>query len=103
MMSNRLIFTLLFGLSVLPSANGIFFLIAAAAASIPAIGFTAGGVAAGSLAAAAQSMFYGGATAGVFSALQSAGATGAWATYAGVSAAAGIVTSAASKKDDKDL
>ncbi|KAF9447232.1 hypothetical protein P691DRAFT_776280 [Macrolepiota fuliginosa MF-IS2] len=41
------------------------------------LGFTTNGVAAGSIAAAAQSFFYGGATTGLFSALQSAGALAA--------------------------
>ena len=40
---------------------------------IAAAGFTTAGVAAGSLAAGTQAAVYGGATAGVFSALQSAG------------------------------
>ncbi len=39
-------------------------------------GFGAGGVVAGSVAAAAQSAIYGGATGGVFALLQSAGAAG---------------------------
>ena len=38
-----------------------------------AAGFTAGGIAAGSVAAGIQSAVYGGATAGLFSAAQSAG------------------------------
>jgi len=48
-----------------------------AVAVVTAAGFTAGGVAAGSLAASTQSAVYAGATTGVFSALQSVGATGA--------------------------
>ena len=48
------------------------------AVAIPLAGFTAGGVAVGSLAAVVQSIFYGGATCGVFSILQSVGATLAW-------------------------
>ncbi|TFK23716.1 hypothetical protein FA15DRAFT_670184 [Coprinopsis marcescibilis] len=43
--------------------------------ALNAIGFTAGGVAAGSFAAALQSIFYGSATTGLFSLLQSIGAT----------------------------
>merc|ERR1712142_48735 len=44
--------------------------------ALPAMGFTAAGVAAGSLAAGIQSAVYGGATAGVFSAAQSAAVVG---------------------------
>ncbi|KAF9643749.1 hypothetical protein BDM02DRAFT_3077775, partial [Thelephora ganbajun] len=40
-----------------------------------AVGFTSTGVAAGSIAATIQSIVYGGATGGLFSLLQSAGAT----------------------------
>jgi len=56
----------------------------AAAVALPVVfatvnlaGFTAAGVAAGSLAASTQSAVYGGATTGVFATLQSVGATGA--------------------------
>ncbi|KAJ7580342.1 hypothetical protein C8J56DRAFT_961317 [Mycena floridula] len=45
--------------------------------ALNAVGFTLSGVAAGSLAAAIQSAFYGGATTGLFSILQSLGATAA--------------------------
>ncbi|KAI0652771.1 hypothetical protein C8Q79DRAFT_1005936 [Trametes meyenii] len=48
---------------------------AGAAIVLPVIGFTSAGVAAGSIAAGVQSAVYGGATCGVFSLLQSAGAT----------------------------
>lgn len=47
--------------------------VVAAPAVIAAVGFTSAGVAGGSIAAGAQSIFYGGLTTGVFSALQSAG------------------------------
>ena len=50
--------------------------VALATTALPALGFTAIGVASGSVAAFIQSAFYGGATTGVFSALQSAGAAG---------------------------
>ena len=50
--------------------------VALATAALPALGFTASGVALGSVAASIQSAFYGGATTGVFSTLQSAGAAG---------------------------
>ncbi|XP_022800209.1 uncharacterized protein LOC111338068 isoform X3 [Stylophora pistillata] len=50
--------------------------VVAAPGVLGAAGFTAGGVAAGSIAAAAQSAIYGGFTGGVFSLLQSAGAAG---------------------------
>mmetsp|Transcript_4738 Transcript_4738/g.13142 ORF Transcript_4738/g.13142 Transcript_4738/m.13142 type:complete len:293 (+) Transcript_4738:212-1090(+) len=46
--------------------------------AIPLLGFGVAGVAAGSTAAAIQSVFYGGYTSGLFSFLQSVGATGAW-------------------------
>ncbi|PPQ64822.1 hypothetical protein CVT26_002654 [Gymnopilus dilepis] len=49
-------------------------------AIVNAIGFTQGGVLAGSIAASLQSIFYGGATGGIFSALQSFGATAAIAS-----------------------
>ncbi|KAI0756016.1 hypothetical protein C8Q80DRAFT_1125696 [Daedaleopsis nitida] len=48
---------------------------AGAALILPAIGFTSMGVAGGSLAALAQSVLYGASTGGVFSVLQSVGAT----------------------------
>jgi len=51
-------------------------------AILVAIGFGSGGVAAGSLAAFLQSMFYGGATGGVFSVLQALGATTVVSTFA---------------------
>jgi hypothetical protein len=60
-----------------------------AALATPAVGFTAGGVAAGSAAAAAQSTIYGASTCGLFSALQSMGATLAWIPMAGAGAAVG--------------
>jgi len=97
----RVAFLTVLTLSAIPSVQGIFFLIAAGAAALPALGFGAGGVVGGSIAAVVQSAFYGGATSGVFAALQSAGATGAWATYAGASAAAGVLTSG-SRKNDED-
>ena len=43
--------------------------VAVATAALPALGFTASGVALGSIAASIQSAFYGGATTGVFSTL----------------------------------
>ncbi len=63
-------------------------------AALALAGFTTAGVAAGSLAAAAQSLFYGGATCGIFSLLQSLGATGViWigAAAAGVATALGLL------------
>jgi len=59
-----------------------------------ATGFTPGGVAAGSLAASIQSVFYGGATTGLFSLLQSVGATAA--APAAPAAVATIVTAVGS-------
>ena len=53
------------------------------------------GVAAGSIAATVQSAIYGGATTGVFSALQSAGAAGiAASTSAGIGATASAASAA---------
>ena len=65
--------------------------VVAAPAALTVVGFTSAGVAAGSVAAAAQSTFYGGYTASgsLFAAAQSAGA--AWI---GAKAAAGIFTTA---------
>ena len=54
--------------------------VVAAPAALSAVGFTAGGVAPGSIAAFIQSVFYGAYTGGVFSVLQSAGAAGISAT-----------------------
>ncbi|KAF8168550.1 hypothetical protein B0H34DRAFT_670694 [Crassisporium funariophilum] len=48
---------------------------AAAVASLNAVGFTASGVAAGSVASAAQSTFWGASTGGLFSTFQAVGAT----------------------------
>merc|ERR1712189_166578 len=56
--------------------------------ALPAMGFTAAGVGAGTLAAGIQSAVYGGATAGVFSAAQSAAAAKAAAVAAGAAAGA---------------
>lgn len=57
--------------------------VAAAPLALSIVGFTASGVAAGSIAASAQSVLYGGAVAsgGVFAGLQGAGAAGV--TFAG--------------------
>ncbi|RPD54468.1 hypothetical protein L227DRAFT_657537 [Lentinus tigrinus ALCF2SS1-6] len=54
---------------------------------LPVLGFTVEGVAAGSVAAAAQSAFYGASTCGVFSVLQAAGATAVAPGFFGVVAA----------------
>ena len=62
--------------------------VVAAPAALSAAGFTAGGVAFGSVAAFIQSVFYGASTGGVFSVLQSAGAAGIGA--AGNAAIGGI-------------
>ena len=58
------------------------------ALAIPLVGFGVRGVAAGSFAAATQSAVYGGATCGLFSVLQSAGATLAWVPVCAAGAAA---------------
>ena len=70
----------------------------AAPIALTAAGFTASGVAAGSLAAWAQSTFYGGATGGLFSLLQSAGAAGLGAAGYGTAAAVGGATGIGAKK-----
>ena len=62
--------------------------VVAAPMALSVAGFTASGVAAGSLAAWAQSTFYGGATGGIFSLCQSAGAAGLG--LAGNAAAGGV-------------
>ena len=61
------------------------------ALAVPLAGFGAGGVLAGSIAAGVQSVVYGGATCGVFSALQSVGATMAWLPVALTGAAVAAV------------
>eukprot|EP00187_Rhodella_violacea_P007423 CAMPEP_0174901234 /NCGR_PEP_ID=MMETSP0167-20121228/33884_1 /TAXON_ID=38298 /ORGANISM="Rhodella maculata, Strain CCMP736" /LENGTH=233 /DNA_ID=CAMNT_0016142859 /DNA_START=40 /DNA_END=741 /DNA_ORIENTATION=- len=66
---------------------GVGSLLATGAFLVPVLGFGVAGVAAGSAAAVIQSAIYGGATCGVFAALQSAGATLAWVNCA----AAGVV------------
>ena len=58
------------------------------ALAVPVLGFGVAGVAAGSVAAGIQSAVYGGATTGLFSILQSAGATLAWVPIAAGGAAA---------------
>lgn len=68
------------------SALGI--LLCFASLLIPLLGFGFEGIAAGSVAAGIQSAFYGGETTGIFSMLQSAGATGAWMPTAAVGGAA---------------
>ncbi|KAJ3548390.1 hypothetical protein NMY22_g1283 [Coprinellus aureogranulatus] len=78
-------------------AVGVGLVIAAGAVLLPAVGivllnlagFTAGGVAGGSLAALIQSVFYGGATGGLFSLLQGLGATLALPALEAVIVAAG--------------
>ena len=57
-------------------------LVGLVAMAIPALGFGQEGVAAGSIAAAAQSIMYGAETGGAFAVLQSIGATAAWAPVA---------------------
>ncbi|KAG7092613.1 hypothetical protein E1B28_008956 [Marasmius oreades] len=61
-------------------------------ATLNAVGFTSSGVAAGSLAAGIQSVIYGGATGGVFSALQSIGATAVMAPPVAIALGVGAIT-----------
>lgn len=68
--------------------------------AIPYLGFTASGVASHSIAATAQSTFYGPFTSGVFSVLQSLGATGAYATYGGAFGVATFATGASAAASD---
>ena len=73
---------------------------------LSAAGFTAAGVAAGSVAAAAQSVLYGGgvATGSVFAALQSAGVAGISMTgYAAIGGTAGTAGVLAKKAGEKWL
>ena len=72
--------------------------VAAAPFVLSAAGFTAGGVAAGSIAASVQSVVYGGATCGVFSALQSAGAAGLGLVGNAVAGSVGAGVAAGSAK-----
>ena len=84
--------------------------VCAAPLVLSAAGFTAGGVALGSMAATVQSVFYGGAAAGGFSALQSAGAAGlgmvgtavAGSVGAGLGAGAAKVADSVSDKSTKN-
>jgi len=83
--------------------------VVAAPLVLTAAGFTSGGVAAGSAAAAAQSAFYGGATGGIFSILQSAGAVGIGIFgntaigLAGASAGAGLAAAAGAGANETAL
>ncbi|KAF5316775.1 hypothetical protein D9619_006715 [Psilocybe cf. subviscida] len=73
-------------------AGGLVVLIPAlTVAIVNVVGFTAGGVALGSLAAAVQSSVYGGLTSGIFSVLQSFGATATATAPAGLAAAGAAV------------
>jgi len=92
------------------TVGGAALCLAAAPLALGAAGFTAGGVAAGSFAAALQSAVYGGATGGIFAALQSAGAAGLGfagsAVVGGTGAAAGGAIALAAtntKKSDEDV
>ncbi|KAF8971188.1 hypothetical protein BDZ97DRAFT_1651552, partial [Flammula alnicola] len=70
-----------------------------------AIGFTAGGVAGGSIAAGIHSAFYGGAATGLFSVCQSIGATSVAASGGSIMSALGIAAGATilnSRKDGDD-
>ena len=69
-------------------------LVAAAPFAIAAAGFGAGGIVAGSAAAAVQSAVYGGATGGLFSTLTSIGAAGMGATSTAFAAGAGAAAGA---------
>ncbi|KAF9447233.1 hypothetical protein P691DRAFT_802720, partial [Macrolepiota fuliginosa MF-IS2] len=80
---------------ILGIAGGAILLPVAAPAALATVGFTTSGVAAGSLAAAAQSVIYGGATTGLFSVLQSAGATAAAPVVGQAVAGVGLAGAAA--------
>lgn len=102
MKNYRAVLFLLTTFLVLPGSTAIFPLLFAAGAAltgaglaIPALGFGAGGVVAGSVAACIQSVVYGGAATGVFAICQSLGATGAWAMYAGAGAVISLLSGAA--------
>ena len=70
-----------------------------ASVGLASAGFTSAGVAAGSFAAGVQSVAYAGATTGMFSALQSAGAAGlAASTKIAIGAGAGAATYAYQSK-----
>ena len=74
--------------------------VAAAPLALGAVGFTAGGVAAGSAAAAIQSAIYGGATTGAFATAQSAGAAGfSWATTGAMATVGGYFGGKFDKKN----
>merc|ERR1711937_186429 len=73
-----------------------------APAALSAAGFTGAGIAAGSVAATVQSALYAGGTAGVFSAMQSAGMAGmAVGTKAAIAAAAGGAAYAYQENEEK--
>ncbi|KAF8190070.1 hypothetical protein BJ912DRAFT_965649 [Pholiota molesta] len=65
-------------------------------ATLNTVGFTASGVGGGTLAAAIQSTFYGGATTGLFATCQSIGATAAVASGSAITSSIGAVAAGAS-------
>ncbi|KAJ3501931.1 hypothetical protein NLJ89_g9118 [Agrocybe chaxingu] len=79
----------------LVAAGGVALAPVVVVGGLNALGFTAAGVASGSIAAGLQSVFYGGATTGLFSLCQSIGATAAAPTLASAVSAAGTVVAGA--------
>jgi hypothetical protein len=75
------------GLAAQGTLASLGFIATVVSLAVPLCGFTTSGVVAGSAAAGLQSSVYGGATTGLFSVLQSVGATGAWIPTACMGAA----------------
>ncbi|KAF9265523.1 hypothetical protein L218DRAFT_942878 [Marasmius fiardii PR-910] len=90
-LSNNKLITRIIGDGLVASGSSVV-LPAAGIATLNAVGFTSSGVAAGSLAAGIQSVLYGGATSGAFSALQSIGATAVMASPVALVLGAGALT-----------
>ena len=96
------VFLLLIAGVLLEAVGGVGAVVAAPYV-LAGAGFTAGGVASGSLAAGMQSAIYGGATCGAFSALQAAGAAGIGAAgNAAIGAAGAAVANGVRRAVDED-
>ncbi|KAJ3545438.1 hypothetical protein NMY22_g2442 [Coprinellus aureogranulatus] len=83
------------GAALLATGAAVVVVPVVAPLALGAVGFSSGGVVAGSLAAGAQSYFYGAWTTGVFSALQAAGATAALPAAGQIVAGAGAMAAGA--------